>query len=103
MTPAAIENTGWKIYILFCIMLFLSIPIVYFFLPEASSSQLLYRLHTVNMSQTANKSLEEIDLIFVTEEEKADMELNLAHSTRDAARVDEFKNTVGEQEQAENT
>ncbi len=34
MTPAAIENTGWKIYLLFCIMIALSIPFVYFFLPE---------------------------------------------------------------------
>lgn len=45
MTPAAIENTGWKIYILFCIMLFLSIPIVYFFLPEVSSTALTQFSH----------------------------------------------------------
>lgn len=31
-------------------------------------------------AQTANKSLEEIDLLFLPEEEKAHMELNLAHS-----------------------
>jgi len=36
MTPSAIDNTGWKIYILFCIMLVLGIPFVYFFLPEVS-------------------------------------------------------------------
>lgn len=34
MTPAVIENTGWKIYLLFCIMIALSIPFVYFFLLE---------------------------------------------------------------------
>lgn len=53
------------------------------------------------MSQTANKSLEEIDLIFVSEEEKADMELNLAHATRVTAGLDEFKNAAGGQKQAE--
>lgn len=34
MTPTAIANTGWKIYLLFCIMLALSIPFVYFLVPE---------------------------------------------------------------------
>lgn len=34
MTPAAIANTGWKIYLLFCFMTALSIPFVYFFMPE---------------------------------------------------------------------
>ncbi|KAJ5683440.1 General substrate transporter [Penicillium macrosclerotiorum] len=48
MSPPAIANTGWRIYILFCIMNALSIPFVYFVLPE-----------------TSGKSLEEIDYIFV--------------------------------------
>lgn len=39
MTPAAISKTGWRIYLLFCIMLALSIPFVYFFLPEVCPSQ----------------------------------------------------------------
>lgn len=34
MTPPAIANTGWKIYLLFCFMTALSIPFVYFFMPE---------------------------------------------------------------------
>jgi hypothetical protein len=36
MTPAAVQHTGWKIYLLFIIMTALSIPFVYFFLPEVS-------------------------------------------------------------------
>ncbi|CRL29841.1 Sugar/inositol transporter [Penicillium camemberti] len=48
MTPPAIANTGWKIYLLFCFMTALSIPFVYFFMPE-----------------TSGKTLEEIDYIFV--------------------------------------
>ena len=34
MSPSAVENTQWRIYLLFCIMLILSIPFVYFFIPE---------------------------------------------------------------------
>lgn len=34
ITPYAIDTAGWKFYILFCVMIFLNIPFVYFFLPE---------------------------------------------------------------------
>ena len=34
ITPYAIETAGWKFYLLFCIMIFLSIPFTFFFLPE---------------------------------------------------------------------
>jgi MFS family permease len=34
MTPTAVKHTGWKIYLLFVILTALSIPFVYFFLPE---------------------------------------------------------------------
>ncbi|PSN68627.1 general substrate transporter [Corynespora cassiicola Philippines] len=47
VTPHAIENAGWKFYLLFCIMIALNIPFTYFFFPE-----------------TSGKTLEEIDYIF---------------------------------------
>jgi len=40
MLPSAIANTGWKIYILFILCTALSIPFVYFCLPEVSWSKL---------------------------------------------------------------
>ncbi|OQV10533.1 hypothetical protein CLAIMM_14518 isoform 1 [Cladophialophora immunda] len=48
ITPTAVEHTGWKIFLLFILLQALSIPWVYFFVPE-----------------TARKTLEEIDYIFV--------------------------------------
>ncbi|RDW76938.1 hypothetical protein BP6252_04991 [Coleophoma cylindrospora] len=53
ITPVAIANSGWKFYILFCIMNALCFPFVYFFIPE-----------------TKGKSLEEIDYIFASAEAK---------------------------------
>ncbi|EXJ72882.1 uncharacterized protein A1O5_04030 [Cladophialophora psammophila CBS 110553] len=57
ITPAAIRNTGWRIYILFCIMCVVAFVFVWFFLPE-----------------TAGKTLEEIDYIFATGEAKDRLE-----------------------------
>lgn len=37
ITPHAIENAGWKFYLLFCIMIALNIPLTYFFFPEVSA------------------------------------------------------------------
>lgn len=66
MTPPAIANTGWKIYLLFCVMLILSIPFTYFLLPEVRSSMLLSSSQTglTLLPQTSGKTLEEIDFIF---------------------------------------
>jgi hypothetical protein len=36
MTPTAIAHTGWKIYLLFVIFTALSLPFVYFYVPEVS-------------------------------------------------------------------
>lgn len=37
VTPTAIANAGWKFYLVFCIMNALSIPFVWFCLPEVRS------------------------------------------------------------------
>ncbi|KAH6869056.1 general substrate transporter [Thelonectria olida] len=37
VTPYAIETAGWKFYLLFCVMIVLTIPFTYFFFPEAST------------------------------------------------------------------
>lgn len=52
--------------------------------------------------QTANKTLEEIDLIFLTKEEKADLELSLAHPEHLAKQQDESKDSGTAPEHAEN-
>jgi hypothetical protein len=57
MTPSAIANTGWKIYILFIIMSVLGFPFTYFFLPE-----------------TKGKTLEEIDYLFASGDVKKRLE-----------------------------
>jgi MFS family permease len=48
MMPAAVENTGWKIYLFFILSTVLSIPVVWLLFPE-----------------TAGRSLEDIDHIFM--------------------------------------
>ncbi|GME50698.1 general substrate transporter [Neofusicoccum parvum] len=67
MAPTAIANTGWRIYLLFCVMLFLSIPFSFFLLPE-----------------TNGKTLEEIDFIFAKGEAKTSdtgcVEMNVTSS-----------------------
>jgi hypothetical protein len=37
ITPYAIANAGWKFYLLFCVMILLNIPVVYFFFPAVRS------------------------------------------------------------------
>lgn len=74
MTPTAIANTGWKIYILFCLMTILSFPFVYFFLPE-----------------TRGKSLEEIDYLFATGEAKARLEQRMDEAAHRGHAVGELK------------
>jgi hypothetical protein len=57
MAPEAIASTGWKIYIFFIVFNVLQVPFVYFLCPE-----------------TAGKALEEMDLMFSTEEQKNALE-----------------------------
>lgn len=47
ITPPMIQNIGWVTFLVFALFNVLSIPIVYMFYPE-----------------TANKTLEELDLVF---------------------------------------
>ena len=77
MTPTAIANTGYKIYILFILMTVLSFPFVYFFLPEVSpapNSSITVIALTCGPFQTRGKSLEEIDYLFATGDAKARLE-----------------------------
>ncbi|QGA13267.1 hypothetical protein EYB26_000915 [Talaromyces marneffei] len=50
ITPVGIQNIGWKLYIVFCILNWATIVVVYFFYPE-----------------TAGKSLEQIDFLFASQ------------------------------------
>ncbi|CAG8126425.1 unnamed protein product [Penicillium salamii] len=56
MTPPAIANTGWKIYILFCIMTALSIPFVYFFMPEVCSPLIDYAIPCYPLRSNFNQA-----------------------------------------------
>jgi hypothetical protein len=47
ITPVGIQNIGWKLYIVFCILNWATIPVVYFLYPE-----------------TAGRTLESIDFLF---------------------------------------
>lgn len=50
ITPVGIQNIGWKLYIVFCILNWASIVVVYFFYPE-----------------TSGKTLESIDFLFASQ------------------------------------
>lgn len=89
MAPTAIANTGWRIYLLFCVMLFLSIPFAFFLLPEVSlhlpPRRSLRGLLTRDASKKTNgKTLEEIDFIFAKGEAKTSdtgcVEMNVTSS-----------------------
>ncbi|OAL03658.1 general substrate transporter [Phaeosphaeriaceae sp. SRC1lsM3a] len=73
ITPMAIEQAGWKFYLLFCVMITLNIPFVFFFLPE-----------------TSGKTLEEIDYIF--DKKGRDIEMFAAASTLSGPLDDKTRN-----------
>jgi len=50
ITPVGIQNIGWKLYIVFCILNWASILVVWFFYPE-----------------TSGKTLESIDFLFASQ------------------------------------
>ncbi|KAJ5606279.1 sugar transporter [Penicillium lagena] len=50
ITPVGIQNIGWKLYVVFCILNWATIPIVYFLYPE-----------------TAGRTLESIDFLFANQ------------------------------------
>lgn len=50
ITPVGIQNIGWKLYIVFCILNWATILVVYFYYPE-----------------TAGKTLEQIDFMFASQ------------------------------------
>ena len=50
ITPVGIQNIGWKLYVVFCILNWASIAVVWFWYPE-----------------TAGKTLESIDFLFASQ------------------------------------
>jgi hypothetical protein len=50
ITPVGLQNIGWKLYIVFCILNWASIIVVWFFYPE-----------------TSGKTLESIDFLFASQ------------------------------------
>jgi hypothetical protein len=50
ITPVGLQNIGWKLYIVFCILNWASILVVWFFYPE-----------------TSGKTLESIDFLFASQ------------------------------------
>ncbi|EST08403.1 General substrate transporter [Kalmanozyma brasiliensis GHG001] len=61
-TPSALDNIGWKTYIIFAVLNAAWVPIIYFFLPE-----------------TANRTLEEMDEIFA----KDNWQIDQSHAAAD--------------------
>lgn len=92
MTPTAVENTGWRIYLLFIFMQALSIPWVYFFVPEVGCMLPSIIMFGSQVHQTARKTLEEIDYIFVKGEARDRLHDRLHDQVVEAERHD---STVG--------
>lgn len=70
ITPPAINNIGWRTYIIFAVLNALWVPIIYFFFPE-----------------TKGLELEDVDCLFSGESSHAD----LIEKTIDAERVENVR------------